>query len=99
MIQFLFVLSAGEERCPACLSICQIFALSKRYFSPWLFFRFPLGVYVHFSFKYHVSGERRFLPLFDQFIDKRKSDGYMNFSGKEDHLCSESSMLGVVEGS
>lgn len=83
------------------LSICQIFVLSERWFSPRLFlFRFPLGVYAFF---FQIPCVRRkgscHYLIVSYGVDKRKSDRYMNFSGKEDHFCSESSMLGAVEGS
>lgn len=39
-------------------------------------------MYKRFSFKYLVLKAKRFLPLFDYFIDKRKSDRYMNLSGE-----------------
>lgn len=98
MVLFLSVLSAEEA--VFSLSICQIFALSERWFSSrLLLLRFPLGGCICFFLSNTMCQAKRFLQLFDYFIDKRKSDRYMNFSGKEDHFCSESSMVGAVEGS
>lgn len=98
MILILSVLSAGEERCSACQS-AGFLHFQRDGSLRGFFFLDSHWVYMRFSFKYHLSGEKRFLPLFDQFIDKRKSDRYMNLSGKETLFCSESSMLGAIEGS
>lgn len=79
------------------LSIRQIFALPEVWFCSRLFLsRFPL-VYKRSSFKCLVSKAKKFLPLFDCFIYKRKSDRYMNLSGKEVHFGFERSMLGAIK--
>lgn len=80
MGQSLIVLSAGEARCLAC-SFAR-FRTLRGWLSPQLFLsRFPLGVFAFFFQIPSVRGEN-VLPLFGCFIDKRKSDRYMNLSGK-----------------
>lgn len=81
------------------LFICQILHLVRVGSLGGFFCTDSHSVYMRFSFKYLVSEAKRFLPLFGYFIDKRKSNRYMNLSGKGDHFCYESNMLGAVEGS